>query len=66
MEFLYVHRGQGTLIMNQQTYGIFPGTLIVFQPFQLHSVQMTDMENSPFIRSPLIFDPAVVEEHLRI
>lgn len=65
MEILYVHQGRGTLILNQQTCDISPGTLILFQPFQLHRVQMTDTEASPFIRTLLIFDPALMEEHLR-
>lgn len=65
MEFLYVHQGYGTLILNQQTYDISPGFFIVFQPFQLHRVQMTDTADSPFIRSVVLFDPALVEEQLR-
>ncbi|WP_173216534.1 helix-turn-helix domain-containing protein [Paenibacillus alba] len=53
MEFLFVFEGHGTVEVNKQLLSIEPGTLLVFQPFQLHRIQM----KGPFIRSILMFDP---------
>ncbi|NMA85253.1 MAG: AraC family transcriptional regulator [Epulopiscium sp.] len=66
MEILYIHQGEGTLIINQQTHNISPGSLMVFQPFQLHRIQIPDLTNSPFVRSLISFNPTSLEEHLRV
>jgi AraC family transcriptional regulator of arabinose operon len=65
MEFVYVHQGTGTLIINQQTYDISSDTLLMFQPFQLHRVSMLDTDASPFIRTLITFDAAAVEAYLK-
>lgn len=56
-EFLFVHRGQGRVIVNQQTYDIKPGMLFFFQPFQLHKVHVEVSHQTPYERSILHFDP---------
>jgi YesN/AraC family two-component response regulator len=56
-EFLFVHRGQGRVIVNQQTYDIKPGMLFFFQPFQLHKVHVEVSQQIPYERSILHFDP---------
>jgi AraC-like DNA-binding protein len=53
MEFLYVYEGHGRVEVNKQVFPVEPGTLLVFQPFQLHRIQI----KGPFIRSILMFDP---------
>jgi AraC family transcriptional regulator of arabinose operon len=65
MEFVYVHQGNGSLIINQQKYDITPGMLLLFQPFQLHRVRMQDTDASPFVRSLIEFDAAATEEYLK-
>ncbi|MEC0264650.1 AraC family transcriptional regulator [Paenibacillus anseongense] len=53
MEFLYVYEGHGRVEVNKQVLPVEPGTLLVFQPFQLHRLQI----KGPFVRSILMFDP---------
>ncbi|WP_078550205.1 AraC family transcriptional regulator [Litchfieldia alkalitelluris] len=56
-EILFVHRGQGRVIVNQQTYEMKPGMLFFFQPFQLHMVHVEVSKETPYERSILHFDP---------
>ncbi|MCS7461721.1 AraC family transcriptional regulator [Paenibacillus doosanensis] len=60
MEFTYIHEGVGNLIVEGRTYPIGPGTLMVFHPFQLHRVQIHVTAERPFIRSVIMFDPALL------
>ncbi|WP_409344091.1 helix-turn-helix domain-containing protein [Paenibacillus sp. MBLB4367] len=64
MEFVYVYEGEGRLISEGQTYAIKPGTLLAFQPFQLHRVQMDVTETAPFVRTLLIFDEGLLTPYL--
>ncbi|WP_158606656.1 AraC family transcriptional regulator [Paenibacillus ginsengarvi] len=65
MEILYVHAGWGQVIVNQQRHPIRPGTLLFFQPFQLHRVQMEDVSpQSPYIRSVVTFEPTLFDSYL--
>jgi len=64
-EFLYVHEGQGNIIVDQKTYPIRRGMLFVFQPFQLHKVYANVSADSPYIRTICHFDPVFVEAGLR-
>ncbi|MCQ6562103.1 AraC family transcriptional regulator [Paenibacillus mendelii] len=59
-EMLFVHEGQGSVIVNQQTYAIRRGMLFFFQPFQLHKVYAQVSSESPYVRTILHFDPAVI------
>jgi len=56
-ELLFVYRGQGRVIVNQQTYEIKKGMLFFFQPFQLHKVNVEVSPQTPYERSILHFDP---------
>jgi AraC-like DNA-binding protein len=66
MEFTYVHQGRGNLIIEGRTFAIEPGTLLIFQPFQLHRVQIKVTEDCPFIRSLVTFDPALLQPYLDV
>lgn len=55
-EILFVYRGQGRVIVNQQTYEIKKGMLFFFQPFQLHKVYVEVSPQTPYERSILHFD----------
>lgn len=61
IEVLIVHEGYGTLIVDQKSYDIVPGMLCVFQPYQLHHIQM-DPE-TPFVRSIVHFEPTLYESY---
>ncbi|MBO1511461.1 AraC family transcriptional regulator [Metabacillus bambusae] len=56
-ELLFVYRGQGRVIVNQQTYEIKKGMLFFFQPFQLHKVYVEVSPHTPYERSIMHFDP---------
>lgn len=60
-EILIVHRGEGRVIVNQQTYDIQPGKLFFFQPFQLHKVHVEVNSERPYDRSIFHFDPVALE-----
>lgn len=60
---MFIHQGQGTLIVEQKTYNISPGMFCLFQPFQLHHIQVDPNEESPFIRSIVHFEPALYEAY---
>ncbi|SEG18177.1 AraC family transcriptional regulator [Paenibacillus sp. UNC499MF] len=60
IEILYVHRGSGRVMIGQDLFEMKPGTLLFFKPFQLHTIRMTITEVQPYIRSMLLFDPAVL------
>ncbi|ACT03813.1 AraC family transcriptional regulator [Paenibacillus sp. JDR-2] len=64
MELTYVHEGRGLLIIDGKSYSIEPNTLLVFPPFQMHRIQIQVTEAEPFIRSVLLFEPAVLHGYL--
>ncbi|MGN8646227.1 helix-turn-helix domain-containing protein [Gracilibacillus sp. HCP3S3_G5_1] len=63
-ELLFVYRGQGRVIVNQQTYDIKPGMLFFFQPFQLHKVYVEVSPDTPYERSIMHFDPLTLGKSL--
>lgn len=63
-ELLFVYRGQGRVIVNQQTYDIKKGMLFFFQPFQLHRVYVEVSPESPYERSIMHFDPITLRKNL--
>lgn len=56
-EMLYIHEGNGFVIVNQKTYEMKPGRLFFFQPFQLHKVYASVSEDMPYVRTMMFFDP---------
>lgn len=63
-EFVFVHEGEGRLISEGQTYAIRPGTLLFFQPFMLHRVQMDVTDTVPFVRTLFMIDNMLLEPYL--
>ncbi|WP_281886290.1 AraC family transcriptional regulator [Paenibacillus sp. YYML68] len=61
MELLYVHEGYGTAIVGHRVFDFQPGTLLLFQPFQLHRLLVSDT----FVRTVFMFDPLAVEPYLQ-
>lgn len=64
MELLYVHEGEGSVIVNQHTYEMRPGMLFLFQPFQLHKIFANVSKDTPYKRTIAFFDPSVFAESL--
>jgi len=63
MEIMFVHQGRGTVVVDRKTFDIRPGMLCVFQPYQLHHIQVEFSEASPFVRSFLLFEPALYDAY---
>lgn len=63
VEILIVHEGKGTLIVEQKSYELAPGMLCIFQPYQLHHVQVELSPDTPFIRSIVHFEPTLYESY---
>ncbi|MBE1440957.1 MULTISPECIES: AraC family transcriptional regulator [unclassified Paenibacillus] len=63
IEILIVHEGKGTLIVDQKSYEVTSGTLCLFQPYQLHHIQMEVTRQTPFIRSIIQFEPSLYEAY---
>ncbi|WNR45196.1 AraC family transcriptional regulator [Paenibacillus roseipurpureus] len=61
LEILVVHQGKGTLIIDQKSYEVTSGMLCVFQPYQLHHIQMDVSPDTPFVRSIVHFEPSLYE-----
>lgn len=62
MEFLYVYRGTGTFMLDNRLFELKDGTLIYFQPFQLHRIQPD--RSLEYIRSYAVFEPSLFEPYL--
>ncbi|WP_186446199.1 AraC family transcriptional regulator [Paenibacillus cremeus] len=65
LELLYVYEGRGRVVVNQRVIEVTPGTLLMFQPFQLHRIQMDVTVSTPYVRSFVIFEPTVLEPYLQ-
>ncbi|MFD0670672.1 AraC family transcriptional regulator [Cohnella sp. GCM10027633] len=64
-EALYVHEGNGFVIVDQKTYEMRPGRLFFFQPYQLHKVFANVSERTPYERTLLFFDPLFFDRALQ-
>ncbi|MGO4183789.1 helix-turn-helix domain-containing protein [Paenibacillus sp. TAF43_2] len=62
MEFLYVYEGEGIAHIHGCQFPIKPGTLLLFQPFQLHRLEVSER----FVRTVFMFDPFPVSSALAI
>ena len=65
VEFLYVSRGYGIVVMDNQHFTARPGRLFVFPPFRLHKVQVEESENNHYHRTTMHIDQTIVEGHLQ-
>ncbi|WP_181376356.1 AraC family transcriptional regulator [Paenibacillus agaridevorans] len=66
MEFIYVHEGEGSVIIDTFMHEIKPNTLMFFQPYQLHRVKMdlNTKTNKFYERSKFIFEPSIIDNML--
>ncbi|WP_240414131.1 AraC family transcriptional regulator [Paenibacillus periandrae] len=62
MEFMYIYKGKGHLMLDSRMYEFKSGQLIVFQPFQLHRIQQDN--SSDYIRSYVVFEPSLFDTYL--
>lgn len=64
-EIMFVHGGQGNVVVNQQMYDIRRGMLFFFQPYQLHRIYSDVSPTCPFERTIFYIDPHVAENLLQ-
>ncbi|WP_339310082.1 AraC family transcriptional regulator [Paenibacillus sp. FSL M7-0896] len=64
-EIMFVHGGQGSIVVNQQMYDIRPGMLFFFQPYQLHRIYSEVSPACPFVRTIFYLDPHMAENLLQ-
>lgn len=64
-EIMFVHGGQGNVVVNQQMYDIRRGMLFFFQPYQLHRIYSEVSPECPFERTIFYIDPYVAENLLQ-
>lgn len=64
-EFMLVHEGKGTVVLNQQAFDIRRGMFFFFQPYQLHQVYAEVSPDCPYVRSIFYADPLLMERQLR-
>lgn len=60
MEFLYIYEGEGMAHIHGKQFPIVPGTLLIFQPFQLHRLEIKQL----YVRTVFMFDPFPVDTAL--
>jgi AraC-like DNA-binding protein len=65
IEITYIHDGHGQLITEGQAFPLEPGTLMIFRPFQLHQIQIQVTKEQPFIRSVLMYEQHLLNQHSR-
>lgn len=63
LEILIIHQGYGKIIVDQKSYEVTPGMLCVFQPYQLHHLQLDMTEETPFVRSIIQFEPLIYDAY---
>lgn len=59
-EILVVHEGSGLVAVHNQTFEIRKGMLFFFPPFVLHKVYAQVTEDTPYVRTVLHADPAII------
>jgi AraC family transcriptional regulator of arabinose operon len=64
LELLFVHRGCGTIMIENRLFPIKDHTLIIIQPFQLHKLKLTINEKQPYVRTVFMFEPIGMERYL--
>lgn len=64
MEFLFIVEGAGKIVVNRKIFPVSSNMLVIFQPYQLHKVQMYS-QKIPYLRSILNFDPLYLESFIQ-
>lgn len=66
VEFLYISKGYGIVVVDKQHYTARPGRLFIFPPFRLHKVQVEVAENNPSYRTAMHIEHNEVNSALRM
>jgi AraC-like DNA-binding protein len=66
IEFHYIEQGEGQVVIGHKTFKISAGTLLFFQPFQLHKFAVQASDQLPFVRSFVVYDPNWLQPYVRL
>ncbi|MCT4702213.1 AraC family transcriptional regulator [Enterobacteriaceae bacterium H20N1] len=64
VELLYISKGYGIVVVDNQPYTARPGRLFIFPPFRLHKVHVDDSEKNQYHRTTMHIEQSVVESAL--
>ncbi|CFQ40872.1 putative right origin-binding protein [Yersinia frederiksenii] len=64
VELLYISKGYGIVVVDNQHYTARPGRLFIFPPFRLHKVHVDDSEKNHYHRTTMHIEQSVVESAL--
>lgn len=64
VEFLYISKGYGIVVVDNQHYTARPGRLFIFPPFRLHKVHVDASENNQYHRTNMHIEQSAVESAL--
>lgn len=64
VELLYISKGYGIVIVDNQHYTARPGRLFIFPPFRLHKVHVEASEKNQYHRTAMHIEQSVVETAL--
>lgn len=65
LQFLYIHEGIGTIIIDGHIYQARPGMLFLFQPYQLHRIRMNAGNAGTYVRTTFALDPHPYDVQLK-
>ncbi|MFK3661199.1 helix-turn-helix domain-containing protein [Scandinavium sp. NPDC088450] len=65
VEFLYISKGYGIVVVDNQHYTARPGRLFIFPPFRLHKVHVDENEHNHYHRSTMHIEQSAVESNLQ-
>ena len=65
VELLYISKGYGIVVVDNQHYTARPGRLFIFPPFRLHKVHVDDSERNHYHRTTMHIEQSIVEGALK-
>ena len=65
LQFLYIHEGNGKIIIDGTIYQAGPGMLFLFQPYQFHRLMINTQTERSYIRTVFACEPGAYEELLK-
>ncbi|PLR42238.1 AraC family transcriptional regulator [Chimaeribacter arupi] len=65
LEILFVMRGYGIVIVDNQQYTLRPGRMFIFPPFKLHKVYVEQGPANPYERTTLHIENVVIDTALQ-
>ena len=65
VEFLYISKGYGIVVVDNQHYTARPGRLFIFPPFCLHKVQVEETEKNQYHRTTMHIEQSAVVSALQ-